>query len=162
MDSILKKRHTWDHVIRKESETINVPRILVCLCQYPSLICVGKDIEEKLGISLDGVDTRVDKKSKDSFDVIKTKSAINYISKIGYRNLQIEVVIKPLYIICINNGQEATIILANYPSFVFLRNAARRRYSAPIAQLRGQIRQFHYVSSCPNLLVRARLQYAEY
>lgn len=94
--------------------------------------------------------------------LLKTKSAINRISKIGYRNLQIEVVVKPLYIICINNGQEATIILANYPSFVFLRNAARRRYSAPIAQLRGQIRQFRYVSSCPNLLVHARLQYAEY
>lgn len=77
----------------------------------------------------------MDKKSKDSFDVIKTKSTINRVNEIGYRNLQIEVVVKPLYIICINNGQEATIILENYPGFVFLRNAARRRYSAPIAQL---------------------------
>lgn len=69
------------------------------------------------------------------FDVIKTESTINRINEIGFRNLQIEVVVKPLYISCINNGQEATVIFANYPSFVFLRNVARRRYSAPIAQL---------------------------
>lgn len=102
----------------------------------------------------------MDKKSKDSFDVIKTKSTINHVSKIGYWNLQIEVVVKSLYIIRINNCQQATVILANYPSFVIFRNAAHRRYSAPIAQLRNQIRQFRYDSRCPNLLVRARLQYA--
>ena len=76
----------------------------------------------------------MDKKSNGSDDVIKTKSMTNRTDKdIG--SLQIEVVVEPLYIICIDHGQEATIIFANYSSFIFLRNVAHRRYPAPIAHL---------------------------
>lgn len=94
--------------------------------------------------------------------LLKIKSAIKRTNKIGYRNFTNRSRGKTSVHHLHQQRSRSHHHSCELPEFCISSQCCQQAIFRPNSPARGQIRQFHHVSSWPNLRVRARLQYAEH